>query len=77
MASAKVFALEVQGEETFGGPGAPAHLCRVAYQRSRVRTSQVSANLPPTGAYCERSFSGCVIDTATAFPALSIRASGI
>jgi len=33
MASAKAFALEMQGEKSFGGSGAPAHLCRVSYQR--------------------------------------------
>jgi len=32
MASAKAFALEMQGEKSFGGSGAPAHLCRVGYQ---------------------------------------------
>jgi hypothetical protein len=33
MASAKAFALEMQGEKSFGGSGAPAHLRRIGYQR--------------------------------------------
>ena len=50
MASAKAFALGMQGEKSFGGSGAPAHLCRTGYQhcdRTGKRTLSGPANAMP------------------------------
>ncbi len=46
MASAKAFALGMQGEKSFGGSGAPAHLCRLGYQRC-YRIGKLSLSGPP------------------------------
>ena len=46
MASAKVLALGMQGERSFGGSGAPAHLYQTGYQPRVVSASRVSCGRP-------------------------------